>query len=106
MPRDPVNYSLEFDVGSELIVEWRALTVRHPVFSTVPTPDSSCSSPQICLVDVCAEGVRKAFGLSEEQLPLPKVLEGGTWRAGRLLAFEKRPDGSSPIRIRSDGTVF
>ena len=35
-----------------------------------------------------------------------KMLEGGTWRTGRILAFERRPNGASPIAIVSDGTVF
>ena len=39
-------------------------------------------------------------------LPLAKILEGGTWAAGRAMAFARRPDGSPPVRIISDGTVF
>jgi len=50
--------------------------------------------------------VRGALGLSASELPLAKVLEGGTWRAGRELAAEKRPGGGPPLRVRSDGTVF
>ncbi len=52
-----------------------------------------------------AEGVRKALGKTKKELPLSRILEGGTWRAGRELAFERRK-GKSPITIRSDGTVF
>jgi hypothetical protein len=37
---------------------------------------------------------------------LAKVLEGGTWATGRLLAREHRADGSPPIKVISDGTVF
>jgi Protein of unknown function (DUF1688) len=37
---------------------------------------------------------------------LAKVLEGGTWAAGRRIAREKRADGSPPLTIISDGTVF
>jgi hypothetical protein len=44
--------------------------------------------------------------MSAERLPLAKVLEGGSWRAGRVLAKEKRADGGPPLRIVSDGTVF
>ena len=40
-------------------------------------------------------------------LKMPKALEGGTWRAGRVLAKKLRPQtGGPPIQIRSDGTVF
>jgi hypothetical protein len=71
---------------AEIIVEWRALTVA--------------------LLDRVAEQVRALLGLSAQAFPLVKVLEGGTWRAGRRIAREKRTDGSPPLRIVSDGTVF
>jgi len=71
---------------SEVIVEWRALTVA--------------------LLDRIAEAVRGRLGLSAEQFPLAKVLEGGTWATGRVLAREKRPGGGPPLQIQSDGTVF
>jgi hypothetical protein len=35
------------------------------------------------------------------------LLEAGTWKAGRELAAKHRPQSkSSPILIRSDGTLF
>jgi len=74
------------DVGSELIVEWRAMT--------------------ICLIDLLAERVRNKLGKSKEEMTLMKVLEGGTWRAGRIIARELRENGRSPIKIRSKGSVF
>jgi hypothetical protein len=74
-------------VGSEVVVEWRALTVA--------------------LLDIVAERVRARLGgLSAEALPLAKILQGGTWAAGRIIAKEKRADGSPPLKIRLDGTVF
>jgi hypothetical protein len=39
------------------------------------------------------------------RLPLAKVLEGGTWAAGRRLA-QRRRGGEPPLRVVSDGTVF
>ncbi len=72
--------------GSEPIVEWRALTV--------------------CLLDQLAGHVRLHLGLDAATLPLAKVLEGGTWLAGRRLAAERRAGGGPPIVIDSDGTVF
>jgi hypothetical protein len=39
-------------------------------------------------------------------LPLVKVLEAGTWFAGRALAAERRAGGGPPIAVASDGTVF
>ena len=41
-----------------------------------------------------------------QRLPLVKVLEAGTWFAGRTLAAERRPGGGPPIAVDSDGTVF
>jgi len=73
-------------VDSELVVEWRALTVA--------------------LLDEIAALIRKRSGLTIDEFPLARVLEGGTWAAGRRLAREKRPDGSPPIAVASDGTVF
>jgi hypothetical protein len=74
------------DVGSPVVVEWRALTVA--------------------LLDRVAAALRARLGLDADRLPLVKVLEGGTWRAGRELAAERRPGGGPPLQIRSDGTVF
>jgi hypothetical protein len=34
------------------------------------------------------------------------MLEGGSWAAGRELAFANRADGSPPLTIASDGTLF
>jgi hypothetical protein len=73
-------------VDSQLIVEWRALTVA--------------------LLDETAKLIREQRSLTVEQFPLACVLEGGTWAAGRRLAREKRPDATAPIAIASDGTVF
>jgi hypothetical protein len=34
------------------------------------------------------------------------VLEGGSWAAGREIALERRPAGTSPLTVVSDGTLF
>jgi hypothetical protein len=81
--RDRDAAATTWDVGSELVVEWRALTVT--------------------LIDELAPLVRAHLGVAG--LPLACVLEGGTWAAGRELAQELR-GGEPPLRIRSDGTVF
>jgi hypothetical protein len=88
-PKDPRVLGEEHDVSSPPIVEWRALTVA--------------------LLDAIAPLVRTELGFApsdERALPLCAVLEGGTWAAGRELAKRARNDGGSPIRVRSDGTVF
>ena len=47
------------------------------------------------------------IGLQQEDIDaLAKVLEGGTWSAGRRIAAEKREGGGPPLTIVSDGTVF
>ncbi|WDE09138.1 URC4/urg3 family protein [Thalassomonas viridans] len=77
---------LEHSPDSELIIEWRALT--------------------IVLLDEIAGKIREKLHLSAAELPLAKVLEGGTWHAGRKAAKALRPDGSPPLKLNSDGTVF
>ncbi|WP_341529610.1 URC4/urg3 family protein [Nostoc sp. UHCC 0302] len=77
---------LSHSVASEFIVEWRALTV--------------------ILLDEIAATVREKLGMSPEELPLVKILQGGTWTAGRKIAAELRMGGVPPIQIESDGTVF
>ncbi|HXD39085.1 MAG TPA: URC4/urg3 family protein [Ramlibacter sp.] len=71
--------------GDEIVIEWRAMTVA--------------------LMDELARAVRRQLGMSEAQLPLARVLEGGTWAAGRELAQRVR-GGLPPLQVASDGTVF
>jgi hypothetical protein len=74
------------EVASPLVVEWRALTVA--------------------LLDRVADGLRHRLGRDATSMPLAKILEGGTWAAGRLLARQRRADASPPVKVISDGTVF
>ena len=53
-----------------------------------------------------ADLLRQRIGRDAVSLPLARILEGGTWAAGRAMAFERRPDGSPPVKVVSDGTVF
>jgi hypothetical protein len=46
------------------------------------------------------------LGKTAAEMPLARILEGGTWAAGRRIAKEKRADGGPPLIIASDGTVF
>nr|WP_279382581.1 URC4/urg3 family protein [Acanthopleuribacter pedis] len=86
VPRDESVVQRHHSPDSELIVEWRALT--------------------LCLLDRMVTDIQQALGLSAENFPAAKVLEGGTWRAGRIIAAQKREDASPPIKLASDGTVF
>jgi hypothetical protein len=86
VPRDPGLARQPLDPASEPVVEWRALTVA--------------------LLDRLAPLVRDELGVDAAAFPLASMLEGGSWAAGRELAFASRPDGSPPLTIASDGTLF
>jgi hypothetical protein len=85
-PRPGLDAEGPLDPRSEPVVEWRALTLT--------------------LLDEIAEGVRGLLGMSAAQLPLAKVLQGGTWTAGRRIALEKRGGGGPPLQVATDGTTF
>jgi hypothetical protein len=85
-PRDPLLASRPLLPRSEPVAEWRALTV--------------------ILLDRLAEAVRHRLGQGAASFPLAKVLEGGSWAAGREIAGERRPDGAAPLAIVADGTLF
>jgi len=84
--RDPAAARREHGVDSQLVVEWRALTVA--------------------LLDRLAEIVRARLDMNRDSLPLAKILQGGTWTAGRQIAPRLRPGGGPPLKVVSDGTVF
>lgn len=90
LPKDPGFLTRTLQVDEPAVVEWRAATV--------------------IALDRIAEAARAELGLSAEAFPLARVLEGGTWAAGRRIAAEKRGSGPSrggpPVTIASDGTVF
>jgi hypothetical protein len=85
-PKDPDDLARAHAVDSPLVVGWRSLTVA--------------------LLDRIAPLVRERLGVTAEDFPLARVLEGGTWAAGRRIAAEKRPGGGPPVTIVSDGAVF
>ena len=60
----------------------------------------------IALLDRLAPLVRSKLGVSEADFPLARMLEGGTWTAGRRIAAQLREGGGPPLNIISDGTVF
>jgi hypothetical protein len=82
--KDPARAQQKHLPSSELIVEWRSLTVS--------------------LLDRIADTIRQRLDLPD--LPLVKILQGGTWTAGRKIAAERRSGGVPPLQIESDGTVF
>jgi hypothetical protein len=84
--KDPAERERTHPVSSDLVIEWRALT--------------------IALLDRTVANLRQLLSVTAEELPLASALEGGTWSAGRQIAREQREDGGPPLRIESDGTVF
>ncbi|CAD0112397.1 unnamed protein product, partial [Aureobasidium uvarum] len=74
------------DSGDE-IVEWRALTVA--------------------LLDEVYNIIKKDMNEKGVQLSMAQMLEAGSWKSGRELAAQRRPETkSSPILIDGDGTLF
>jgi hypothetical protein len=86
VPKSPELLTNSWNVGDTPVVEWRAVTVS--------------------LLDELAPLVRSELGVSAAALPLAKILQGGTWAAGRKLAAERRSDSGPPLKVLSDGTVF
>ena len=84
--KDPALAASPLTPGHPAVVEWRALTVA--------------------LLDRLAPLIRERLGRDEASLPLSRILEGGTWAAGRAMAAERRRGGGPPLQIVSDGTVF
>ncbi len=84
--KDHTMHDKKFLVSDEPIVEWRALTVA--------------------LLDELHIKVCQYLDLPPREFTLAKVLEGGSWWAGRKLAFKLRPEGISPLKVTGGGTLF
>lgn len=84
--RNPALSQQKHLPASALIIEWRALTLQ--------------------LLDRMGAMVQERLKKTPAEFPLAKVLEGGTWWAGRRIAKQLREDGSTPLSLDSDGTVF
>ncbi len=86
MPRATTSLSTVHAVEDPFVVGWRSLTVA--------------------LLDRLAPMVASRLGLEADFFPLARMLEGGTWAAGRIVARRTRADGGPPFNVLSDGTVF
>jgi len=86
VPRDPQFAQHAVRPADAWTIEWRALTVT--------------------LLDELAPRVRRLLGVDEAAFPLARLLEGGTWAAGRAIAAERRDGALPPVVVASDGTVF
>ena len=77
--KDPELLKVGHRPDSDLVIEWRALT--------------------LVMIDKVAEYIRNKLQKSEVDFPLPKILEGGTWWAGRKLAKKNRPGGGHQLLL-------
>ena len=84
--RDRAFHTQRWTLDAEAVVEWRALSVA--------------------ILDHLAESVRGELGLTVESFPVGRLMEAGTWAAGCKIALAKRPAGSPPVQIDSDGAAF
>lgn len=82
-PKKQNDTLVAHSVNSDFIIEWRAMT--------------------IALLDIVAAEIRSNL---QQNLSLSKILEGGTWWAGRNIAQEKRKSNEPPIKIRANGITF
>ncbi|KAF2221660.1 hypothetical protein BDZ85DRAFT_131987 [Elsinoe ampelina] len=74
-----------YEAGDDVIIEWRAMT--------------------LVLIDKLYSIILQRMG--DVHLTMAQLLEAGTWKSGREIAGKRRPGTkSSPILIKSDGTVF
>jgi hypothetical protein len=86
IPKNNDVFKIAHSLGSEFIVEWRAMTVL--------------------LLDNLADIIRQKLSLSAADISMMQILQGGTWLAGREIAMRLRADGSPPFKLDSDGTLF
>ncbi|KAL5520644.1 hypothetical protein ACEPAF_2645 [Sanghuangporus sanghuang] len=105
-----------------LLVDTGVLTLRSGVIPASFYPDPSSTIPKLppshpaviewramTVIELgrIADGIRAKLSLTPSQLTLAQVLESATWKGGREIAAQKRPETKGPpIEIESDGTVF
>ncbi|HXA27102.1 MAG TPA: DUF1688 family protein [Acetobacteraceae bacterium] len=92
-----------------LFVDLGVLRLRNPSLAVAPLPVDHIAIVEwraltVALLDRLAPMLRARLAAAD--LPLARLLQGGTWDAGRRMARERRADGSPPLVVQSDGTVF
>jgi Protein of unknown function (DUF1688) len=97
------NGGLFVDTGVLRLTDRQAASRPHLVSDP---PIVAWRSMTVALLDRLAPLVRERLGVSAGDFPLARMLEGGSWAAGRRIAAELRPGGGPPFTIISDGTVF
>ncbi|KAI9299440.1 hypothetical protein BJ944DRAFT_172382, partial [Cunninghamella echinulata] len=71
-----VEVSPMFELNDPVVIEWRALTIGF--------------------LEIIADRVREALNMNRSTLSLSKLMESGTWSAGRELAEISRPNTHQP----------
>ncbi len=85
--RDPAQAGVAHDVGSELVVEWRALTVA--------------------LLDrLAGDHPRHGSAWTRPRCRWPRSSKAAHGRPAARWRAQRRADASPPIKVVSDGTVF
>jgi len=69
------------DISSDIIIEWRALTV--------------------CIIEILKDKINTKLN---KNFHMGQILEGGTWAIGREMS--KKRFGASPLMIISNGTIM
>ncbi len=98
VPRPALVAAGPLAVDAEPVIEWRALTVAW-------LDELAVAVRRQLAPGATATATASSGNESAARLPLAAILEGGTWACGRRLAARLR-DGSPPLPIVSDGTVF
>ncbi|GME84944.1 unnamed protein product [[Candida] boidinii] len=99
----------KLEQGLKLSKEINSKTLNIPTF--IPSDDvivewRSCT---ICLLDYILPIINDNLKIkgTKYELSLPQLIEAGSWKSGRLIAKELRPENSGPpIDLLADGTVF
>ena len=106
LPENVLRYKPSHEKWCVLEVLGHLADVEITVTQDTTTDLGRFESRTVALLNRLATGVRADLGKSAADFPLAMVLEGGSWAAGREIAAERRPDGSAPLAIVSDGTLF
>lgn len=99
----------KLEQGLKLSKKINSKTLNIPTF--IPSDDvivewRSCT---ICLLDYILPIINDNLKIkgTKYELSLPQLIEAGSWKSGRLIAKELRPENSGPpIDLLADGTVF
>ncbi|WP_020409115.1 DUF1688 family protein [Hahella ganghwensis] len=97
------NGGLLLDMG---VLKPRREDFPDTVFSPSDPEVVELRAMTVAVIDELASLINERLTGQGITLTLAQVLEGGTWTAGRKLAFARTPSGNPPIKYKADGTLF